>query len=205
MKGQAVHCKLLNYDVDPNGSIIFTCSLHKIKSQKKKKTQRTNTQNNPATSFFNSITESTKSNLAKYARIFLSVWWLQNWISLGSLYIWHQMIAWESRKSHVRVWHLLYLVKGNQVQRYRLSNTFCSWRSSLKSERNSYRGFSAAWIWGGGVYVHVCLYVQGVYYAHIYAFISSFSWDLFYQILDNKVLDSSFRQKAGAWGKPENN
>lgn len=52
----------------------------------------------------------------------------------------------------------------------------------------------------------VCVCVcAGVYFAHIFAFIFSFSpQDLSFQILDYIGLDSGLREKTRTLGKPEN-
>lgn len=136
---------------------------------------------------------------------YFCVWWLQNWILFGSLYIWHQNDNLSDQEQSCMLCGICFT--WLKETRYKGTlNSFCTQRSPLKFERNFYSGFFVTYGERMHMYMSVCVCTHAqVWFCSNFAFISSFStWGLSFQILVNTGLYSSFRKKEGTQGKTKN-
>ena len=166
------------------------CLPHKTTG--KKQEHPTTMQKNPATLFSNSIAGPTKSDLAKHVQIFLCTVIEKLDFTWITLYLAPKWWLESSRTKPYAVWHLLYLAKGNQVQRYTVLTLSVLWEVIWNLKKTFHSGFFVMYALSVsmervcvcmGVFAHTC---PGVILLTCMLLLPSFFiWDPSFQILDN--------------------
>lgn len=136
-------------------------------------------QKNPTTLFSNSTAVPTRSNFTKQPQIFLGFGDCKIVFRLDLFVSGTKTTTWTIKNKAVCLCGIcLSRLKETRYKGTYSLNSFYTLRSSLKFGRNSYSGFFVSYdvLARRGVHVRVHVYAcAGVYFAHIFAFISSFN------------------------------
>lgn len=164
-------------ELKPTSQIILVCLPHKTtgKTQEHPPT----VQKNPTTLFSDSIAGPTKSDPAKQAQIFPCLVIAKLDFTWITLYLAPKWWLESPRAKPFAVRHLLYLAKGNQVQRYVVLTLSVLWEVIWNLKNKFHSGFFVTYALSVSmervcmcVCVRVYTHMPRCDFAHVYAFIA---------------------------------